>query len=197
MATAVIRQGQYIDQYKIDDLGGDYDNYLIYISHGLSELVIQVSSIDYTTSKENLLCWNDGEVLECPDDDLGGGVFLMPVLKQLEDILVAGGLSVGADLTDLAEKAIYLAFWYEYRTRKVFEDALAEMVLEGLNELQQRRSLKYVIFGNGIDLVTAQSLANDRVNSSIIPTYNDLNIATVPLQDRRLLSIFGEVGWFE
>jgi len=196
-ATAVLRQGQYIDQYKFDAPGTDFDNHLIFFSHRVNEAVIQISSIDYHTSKESLLCWGDSDITECPDDDIGGGVLRSPAIVLLNTIQTEGGVTVGADLTDLAEKSIYLAFWFEYRAHKVFQDSLAEMVLEGLNELQQRRSLKYVIFGNGVDFDTSQAVANNWITNGIQPTYNDLNLATMPLQDRRLLILFNEVGWFE
>ena len=198
-ATAEYKQGVYIDQYKIIDPGGPNDNNLIFISHKVNEVVIQVSSIDHHTSKEALLCWEDNSILECPDDDLNppNEVWRMPVLKQLDDIMVAGGVTYVGDLTDLGEKAIYLAFWFEYMGHNVFQDALAEMITEGLNELQQRRSLKYVIYGNGVDLTTAQAVANNWITNGIQPTYDDLGLATIPLQYRRVLKLFGEVGWFE
>lgn len=197
MATAVLRQGVDIDQYKIDDLGGPHDNNLVYISHGLSEVVIQTSSIIYTTSKENLLCWNDGTVLECPDDDLGGGVFRMPVLKQLNDIMVAGGVTVGADLTDLAEKAIFRAFWHEYVLENVIDNLLVELDTLVLNDLQLKRNLRSVYFGNGVDWITAKTIADARIDSGTIATHNDYGLATVSLQYRRMLILFGAVGWFE
>jgi hypothetical protein len=198
-ATAEYKQGALVDQYKIIDVGGPNNNNLIFISHKVNELVIQVSSVDTHTSKEALLCWEDNSILECPDDDLDppNEVWRMPVMKQLNDIMVEGGVTYVGDLTDLAEKSIYLAFWFEYVGHNVFQDALAEMILEGLNELQQRRSLKYVIFGNGIDLTTSQAIANNWITNGIQPTYDDLGLATIPLQYRRVLKLFGEVGWFE
>lgn len=199
MATSTIRQGEFIDQYAIEDPGNasGFDNNRIYISHQVNEVVIQVSGANYYTSQEALLCWDDPDIIECPNDDIGGGVLRMPALSFLADIQDAGGVTVGADLSELQEKAIYLAFWHEYRTKKLVTDSLAQMAVEGLNENQRRRALKFIYFGNGIDITTAQSLANDRVTNGIIATYNDYNLATVPLQDRRLLKLFGEVGWFE
>ena len=196
MATAVLRQGDYVDQYKIDDPGGPYDNNLIYIAHRVNEVVVQVSSVNYHTSQEALLCWTDNSIPECPDDLVGSPLdYRMPVVKFLDDIMAAGGVSIGADLTELAEKGIYLAFWFEYRTQKVWRDALAEMIAEGMNALQQRRSLKYVIYGNGVPLATAQAVANNWITNSVQPTYKDLSLATIPRQDRRLLKLFGAVGW--
>ena len=199
MATVTIRQGVWLDHYKFDDPGGVNDNKIVVIAHQISEVFVQTSSVNYHTFKEDLGCWNDAEVLECPDDDLDppNGVWRHPVLKQLNDIMLAGGAIVGANLTDLQEKAYYLAFWFEYRTHKVFEDGLAQMVLDGQNTLQQVRHLKYLINGNGVDITTASAIASNWVDNSIQPTYNDLGLATIPLQDRRLLKIFGEVGWFE
>ena len=199
MASAVVRSGEYIDQYAIDDPGNvsGLDNIRIFISHGLTEVVVQVSGINTHTYQESLLCWNDGTILECPDDDIGGGVARMPAIAFLEEQFLAGTVTTGAPLTDLAEKAIYLAFWHEYRTAKVITDSIAEMVTELLNDLQQRRALKYIYFGLGIDLVTAQALANDRITNGVAATYTDYGLATVPLQDRRLLILFGSVGWFE
>jgi len=198
-ASAVVRSGEYIDQYAISDPGNvsGLDNVRVIISFGVTEVVIQASGIDNNTSKESLLCWNDNTILECPDDDVGGGVARMPALAFLEEQFLAGTVTVGAPLSDLRQKAIYLAFWHEYRTEKVVEDSIAEMVLEGLNAVQQRRALKYIYFGLGIDLVTAQALANNRITNSIQATYDEYGLATVPQQDRRLLILFGEVGWFE
>lgn len=198
-ATAVLRQGVFIDQYKIDDPGNasGFDNNLLFFSHRVNEVVLQVSSVNTHTSKENLLCWGDSEVVECPGDPDGQGGILSPVIYFLEQILLANGVTVGADLTDLAEKSIYLAFWHEYRTHKLVEDSIAEMVTEGLNELQQRRALKFIYFGNGIDIVTAQALANNRITNGVSATYDEYGLATMPLQDRRLLKLFGQVGWFE
>lgn len=198
MATAVLRQGAFIDQYAIDDPGNasGFDNNRIFISHNVAEVVIQVSGANLHTSSESLLCWDDPSVIECPDDDLGGGVFRMPVLKFLNDIMVAGGVTVGAALTDLAEKSIYLAFWHEYRTKKLVTDSITEMTTEGLNAVQQKRALKFIYFGNGVDIITAKTLADARIDSGSIAAYGDYNLATMPLQDRRLLLLFGEVGWF-
>lgn len=199
MATATLRQGVFVDQYAIDDPGNasGFDNNRVFISHQVNEVVIQVSGVNLHTSSEALLCWDDPDILECPDDDIGGGVSRMPVLTFLDGIMLAGGVTVGVDLTDLQEKSIYLAFWHEYRTKKLVTDSIAEMVTEGLNATQQRRALKFIYFGNGIDIVTAQALANDRITNGVIATYGDYGLATIPLQDRRLLKLFGEVGWFE
>lgn len=199
MATATIRQGQFIDQYAIDDPGNasGFDNNRIFISHQVNEVVIQVSGVNKHTSSEALLCWDDPDIIECPNDDIGGGVLRMPTLSFLADIQDAGGVVVGADLSDLQEKSIYLAFWHEYRTKRLVTTSIEEMALEGLNENQRRRALKFIYFGNGIDITTAQQLANDRITNGIVATYDDYNLATIPLQDRRLLKLFGEVGWFE
>lgn len=199
MATAVHRQGEFIDQYAIDDPGNasGFDNIRIIISHGLSEVLIQTSGVDFTTSKANLLCWNDPDVVECPNDDIGGGVYREPEIMLLEEIFLAGGVTVGADLADLREKEIYLGFWHEYRTAKVIDDVIVELDLLGLNDLQKVRNLRSVYFGLGIDWTTSQTLAQNRINNSIEATYVDYNLATVPLQDRRLLILFGTVGWFE
>lgn len=198
-ATAVARDGVFITQYAIDDPGNasGFDNNRVFISHQVAEVVIQVSGVNTHTSSEDLLCWDDPDLLECPDDDLGGGVFRMPVLKLLNDIQVAGGVTNGVALTDAAEKSIYLAFWHEYRTKKLVTDTIAEMVTEGLNAIQQKRGLKFVYFGNGVDIITAKILADDRIDNGTIATYADYGLATIPLQDRRLLKLFGEVGWFE
>lgn len=197
--SAVYRQGQFIDQYAIDDPGNasGFDNNRVFISHQVNEVVIQVSGVNQHTSSEALLCWDDPDILECPDDDLGGGVFRMPVLKFLNDIMVAGAVTVGADLSDAAEKSIYLAFWHEYRTKKLITDSVAEMAIEGLNAVQQKRALKFIYFAQGVDLVTAKTLADDRIDFGTIATYGDYGLATIPLHDRRLLKLFGEVGWFE
>lgn len=192
-ATAVHRPGDYLNQYKIDDVGGEHDNKIVYIADKIAEIVIQASGVDYTTSKESLRCWARGyyDDVDCPTEATD------PVLVFLESIMIAGNVTHGAWLTDLQEKKVYLAYWNEYKLKKLVVDALAEMDTEGLNDLQKRRALKYIYFGHGIDLLTAQSIANARVINSIVATYDDLGLATIPLQDRRLLKLFGEVGWFE
>jgi len=197
-ATAVIRQGDFIDQYAIDDPGNPsgFDNNRIYISHKVAEVVIQESGANTHTRSESLLCWEDSEEVLCPDDDIGGGVMRMPTVVFLDDIMLSGGVTVGADLTELQEKLIYLAFWHEYRTKKLITDTIAEMDLEGLNATQQKRGLKFVYFGNGIDIVTAKTLADARIDFGTVATYDEYDLATIPLQDRRLLRLFGEVGWF-
>lgn len=191
-ATAVLRQGDFIDQYKIDDPGNPsgFDNRILYLSHQVSEIVVQMTGVNYATYSETLGCWSDHEE-PCPT------VETAPTLFFLDSIMAAGGVSVGADLTELQEKAVYLAFWHEYKMKKMATDSLAEMDLEGMNDLQKRRALKYIYFGHGVDLATAQSIANDRVISGTVAHYVDYGLATVPLQDRRLLKLFGEVGWFE
>lgn len=197
-ATSVERHGtpNYITQYKISDAGGEFDNVIVYLPFGLLETVIQVSSTDFHTSKENFGCWYDSDITECPDDDIGGGELRSPTLVFLDNIFAAGNNTKGADLSELATKKIYLAFWHEYKMQKLAADSVAEMVLEGMNALQQRRSLKYVYFGNGIDLSTAQSIANNYITNGIMPTYDDYGLATMPQQDRRLLKLFGDSDWF-
>lgn len=199
MATAVIRQGEFIDQYAIDDPGNasGFDNNRVFISHQVNEVVIQQSGVNHRTSKEALLCWDDPDITECPNDDIGGGVPRMPVLTFLDSIQAAGGVTVGAPLSQAAERLIYLAFWHEYRTRKLITDTLAEMDVEGLNNQQKKRGLRFVYFGNGVDIVTAKTLADARVNDGTRATYDQYGLATVPQHDRRLLKLFGEVGWFE
>lgn len=200
MATATLRQGNFIDQYKIEDSGGEFDNHLIFISFQVTDVVYQTSSLDTETFKTSLLCWEDPDLTECPDDIIDIGppiVYREPIIKFLDDIMAAGGVTVGADLTDLAEKSIYLAFWHEYRTAKVITDSIAEMVTEGLNDNQQKRALKYIYFGLGIDFNTSKTIADARINSSTVANYDDYNLATVPLQDRRLLILFGDAAWFD
>ena len=198
-ATVVVRDGEYITQYAISDPGNasGFDNNRVFVSHRIPEVVIQVSGVNFHTSSESYHCWQDTDEVECPDDDIGGGALRSPTLVFLDSILEAQATTQGAPLSNLAEKKIYLAFWHEYRTKKIIRDSVAEMELEGLNSPQKRRSLKFVYYGNGIDFVTAEALANDRINNGTIATYNDYNLTTMPLQDRRLLKLFGEVGWFD
>lgn len=193
------REGDFIDQYKIDDVGNPYHNHIFYYSHQVAEIVIQKSSVLYATESESLLCWSDNEETLCPDDVISTDpiVYRMPGIMALETIMMESGVTMGAPLTELQEKAIYLAFWHEYKMKKVATDSIAEMEVEEMNALQQRRALKYIYFGHGIDMTTAQSIANARITNSIVATYDDYNLATVPLQDRRLLKLFGEVGWFD
>lgn len=196
-ATAEYKRGEYVDQYKIIDVGGPYNNHVVWIAAQVTEVTIQLSSVNTHTFSESLLCWDDPDITECPDDDLGGGVFRMPVLKQLNDIMVANNVVPVGFLTVLGEKSVYLAFWNEYKLKKLITDSLAQMVLDGYNDLQKVRSLRFVFVGNGIDPAVALTLAQARVNQSIIHTYDELGLATIPLPDRRLLKLFGEVGWFE
>lgn len=198
-ATAIVREGEFVAQYNLSDPGNasGFDNNRVFVSHQIAEVVIRVSGANAHTSSESWLCWSDPDETLCPDDDIGGGIMRMPVLKFLADIQIAGEVTRGANLTDLQEKAIYLAFWHEYRTKRLVTTSIAEMVTEGLNATQQRRGLKFIYFSNGVDLATAQALANDRINNGTIATYEDYGLATMPLQDRRLLKLFSEVGWFE
>ena len=73
MATAVLRQGVYLDQFKIDDPGNasGFDNYLLIFSFKVQELIKQVSSVNFHTFKEDQLCWGDHSVVECPCDYAG------------------------------------------------------------------------------------------------------------------------------
>jgi len=202
MATAVVRSGQFIDQYAISDPGNasGFDNNRVFISHKVAEVVIQESGANTHTRSESLLCWEDPDETLCPQDDTdpGPGVeYRSPTLVFLDNIMATGGVTVGAPLSLPREREIYLAFWHEYRTKKLVTDSIAEMDVEGLNNTQKRRALKYIYFGNGVDITTAQSLANNHITNGVIATYMDYNLATIPLHDRRLLKLFGEVGWFE
>lgn len=199
MATATIRQGEYIDQYKISDPGNvsGFDNNILYFSHQVQEVVKQVSSVNHHTFKEDLLCWDNPDELTCPCEDDGQGGILSPTICFLDSIMAANGIIVGADLTDEAEKLIYLAFWHEYRTETQIENMLAEMEIELLNELQKKRGMKFAYMSQGVDIVTAKTIADNRVDNGIKATYDDYGFATIPLHDRRLLKLFGEVGWFE
>lgn len=197
-ATAVLRQGTYIEQYNISDPGNvsGFDNNRVFISWKTAEVVIQVSGANKHTSSESLYCWEDPDVIECPDDDIGGGVLRSPVLVFLNNIMLERGVTIGARLNGIAERSIYLAFWHEYRTKRLVTTSVARMALDGLNATQQRRALKFIYFGNGIDIVTAQSLANARINSGTVATYDQYNLNNIPIQDRRLIKLFGEAGWF-
>lgn len=196
-ATAEYKQGEFIDQYKIIDVGGPNNNNLVFLAHQVPEVVIQVSSVNHHTSKENLLCWDNPEVLECPDDDLGGGVFRMPVLKQLNDIMLAGGVIYVGDLTDLGEKAIYRSFWYEYTIKGAINTIMADAYFVALNDLQKVRNLRSVYYGNGLDSAVALSISQNYINNGVEPTHDDLGLATASLQYRRWLRLFGHTGWFE
>ena len=132
MATAEYKKGEFIDQYKIIDVGGPNNNNLVFLAFQIPEVVVQTSSVNNITFKENLLCWDDSTVTECPDDDIGGGVIRMPVLNQLNDIMVAGGVTYVGSLTDLAEKAIYRAFWYEYTIKGVVNTIMADAYFTAL-----------------------------------------------------------------
>ena len=197
-ATTVLRNGVNIDQYKISDPGNvsGYDNHIVYITRGAAEVVIQVSGVNKRTFKESMYCWEDVDVVECPTDDIGGGVLRSPVLVFLESILNDVGSIRGATITPATERLIYLAFWHEYGIKKLITDSLAEMELEGFNPTQKRARLKYVYFGNGIDLATSQALAVDRVTNGTIANYTDYNLVNVPVQDRRLIKLFGNSGWY-
>lgn len=197
MATAEYKKGEFIDQYKIIDVGGPNNNNLVFLAFNIPEVVVQTSSVNRNTFKENLLCWDSSEVLECPDDDLGGGVFRMPVLKQLNDIMIAGGVTHVGNLTDLGEKAIYRAFWYEYTIKGVVSTIMADAYFTALNDLQKVRNLRSVYYGNGIDSTTALSIAQNYINNGIEPKHDELGLATAPLQYRRWLRLFGPTGWFD
>ena len=197
MATAEYKKGEFIDQYKIIDVGGPNNNNLVFLAFQIPEVVVQTSSVNHITFKENLLCWDDSTVVECPDDDIGGGVIRMPVLNQLNDIMVAGGVTYVGSLTDLAEKAIYRAFWYEYTIKGVINTIMADAYFTALNDLQKVRNLRSVYYGNGIDSTTALSIAQNYINNGVEPTHDDLGLATASLQYRRWLRLFGATGWFD
>ena len=199
MATAVIRQGEFIDQYKIDDPGNasGFDNTLLFFAFQVPEVVRQTSSVNFHTFKENLLCWDDSTEPTCPCDSDGEGGQLSPAICFLDTIMAAGGVTVGADLTEAAENSIYLAFWHEYRTQNQMQIMLDEMTLQGLNDLQKQRGMKFAYLSQGVDITTANTIADAWVNSSILPTYDDYGLATIPVQDRRLLKLFGHTGWFD
>lgn len=197
MATAEYKKGEFIDQYKIIDVGGPNNNNLVFLAFQIPEVVVQTSSVNNITFKENLLCWDDSTVTECPDDDIGGGVIRMPVLNQLNDIMVAGGVTYVGSLTDLAEKAIYRAFWYEYTIKGVVNTIMADAYFTALNDLQKVRNLRSVYYGNGIDSTTALSIAQNYINNGVEPTHDDLGLATASLQYRRWLRLFGATGWFD
>jgi len=198
MATATLRQGEFIDQYKIDDPGNasGFDNNLFYLAFQVQEVVRQTSSVNYHTFKEDLLCWDNSEEPTCPCDSDGQGGQLSAGLCYLDSLMVAGNIIVGADLTIAAEDSIYLAFWHEYRTQNQMQIMLDQMVLEGLNALQQQRGMKFAYMSQGVEITTANGIANDWVNNSILPTYNDYGLAGIPTHDRRLLKLFGQSGWF-
>jgi len=199
VATATLRQGEFIDQYKIDDPGNEsgYDNHIFYIAFQVPEIVRQVSSINFHTFKEDLLCWEDGENPDCPCDDDGQGGQLSAGICYLDSIMAAAGIIVGADLTEAAENLIYLAFWHEYRTQNQMDLMLEEMIVQGLNELQQKRGMKFAYMSQGVDIVTANGIADNWINNGIKPTYDEYGLATIPVQDRRLLKLFGHTGWFD
>lgn len=199
MATAEYKQGEYIDQYKIIDVGGPHNNNLVFLAFNIPEVVVQTSSVNHQTSKENLLCWDDPDVVECPNDDLDppNEDWRMPVLKQLDDIMAAGGVTYVGDLTDLGEKAIYRAFWYEYTIKGVVNTIMADAYFTPLNDLQKVRNLRSVYYGNGLDSATALSISQNYINNGIEPTHDELGLATVSLQYRRWLRLFGATGWFD
>ena len=197
MATAEYKKGEFIDQYKIIDVGGPNNNNLVFLAFQIPEVVVQTSSVNHITFKENLLCWDDSTVTECPDDDIGGGVIRMPVLNQLNDIMVAGGVTYVGSLTDLAEKAIYRAYWYEYVIKGAVNTIMADAYFTALNDLQKVRNLRSVYYGNGIDSTTALSISQNYINNGVEPTHDDLGLATASLQYRRWLRLFGATGWFD
>ena len=199
MATAEYKKGEFIDQYKIIDVGGPNNNNLVFLAFQIPEVVVQTSSVNHITFKENLLCWESSEVLECPNDDLDppNESWRMPVLKQLDDIMVAGGVTYVGSLTDLAEKAIYRAYWYEYVIKGAVNTIMADAYFTALNDLQKVRNLRSVYYGNGIDSTTALSISQNYINNGVEPTHDDLGLATASLQYRRWLRLFGATGWFD
>jgi len=198
MATAVLRQGEFIDQYKIEDIGNasGFDNNLFFFTFQAQEVVRQASSVDYHTFKEDLLCWDNAEEPTCPCDSDGQGGQLSAGLCFLDSIMVAGGVTVGADLTIPAEELIYLAFWHEYRTENQMANMLAQMEVELLNDLQKKRGMKFAYMSQGIDIVTAKAIADPWIDTGTRPTYAQYGLDGIPAHDRRLLKLFGHSGWF-
>jgi len=198
MATAVLRQGEFIDQYKIDDPGNasGFDNNLFFISFQVQEVVRQTSSVNFHTFKEDLLCWDNSEEPTCPCDSDGQGGQLSAGLCFLDSIMLAGGVTVGADLTVAAEEMVYLAFWHEYRTQNQMQIMLDQMTVEGLNDLQKVRGMKFAYMSQGVDITTANSIAQAWVNTATLPVYTDYGLTRIPQHDIRLLKLFGHTGWF-
>ena len=147
-ASAVSRNGENIDQYNISDPGNvsGFDNYRVYYSHGIAEVVIQISGINTRTISESYYCQEDVDIVECPDDDIGGGVLRSPVLMFLEEIFSQNGVTQGAPITGASERMIYLAFWHEYRTKKLVTDSIAEMVLRAKRHIWQLKGLFFRFF---------------------------------------------------
>lgn len=197
--STIHRQGEFIDQYAITDSDNHsgFNNIRIIISQGVCEALVQYTGIDTRTRKANLLCWCDAEEVLCPDDDIGGGVMREPEIVFLEDIMVAGALTIGADLADLRQKEIYGQFWNEYSLKGSVSTMVSGMVTEGLNALQQKRALKFALYMDGLPLLNAQTVANNYIDVTPELDFADFGIATVPLRFRRVLILFGAVGWFE
>lgn len=196
--TAEFRQGDFVDQYEINDPGNasGFDNHLLYFLHQVNEVVVQLSSANATTFSEALLCWDDPDITECPDDDIGGGIFRMPALVFLAEIQDAASVTYGADLSLAEERLVYLAFWHEYRTKDLISDSLARMDVEELNDLQKKRGLQMVFFAQGIAIEPALLMGEARVEEGTITVYTDYGLEIL-LYNRRLLSLLGAAGPFD
>lgn len=197
-ASVESRSGNSIDQYTLSDPGNvsGFDGYVIYYSRGVPEVVIEVNTTTHRIIKESYYCWEDVDILECPDDDIGGGVFRSPVLMFLEEQFFQGTVTTGAPLTANNERLIFLAFWHAYRTKNLIKTSIDEMVLDGLNAVQQKRALKFIYFGNGIDIITSKALADARIDNGTVARYTSYGLTNIPVQDRRLIKLFGIAGWY-
>lgn len=197
--SAVHREGVYVDQYAITDPDNHsgFNNIRVIIAHNICEVLIQNSGADTRTYKANLLCWCDSSETLCPDDDIGGGVMREPEIVFLNDIMTAGAVTMGDDLSDLRTKEIYGQFWNEYTLKGSVVTMVDSMVTEGLNTTQQKRALKFGLYMDGLPLTNADTVSTAYIDTSAELDFADFGLATVPLRFRRWVKIFGGLGWFE
>ena len=198
-ASATLTNGENIEQYNISDPGNvsGFDGYVLYYSRGIPEVVIEVNTTTHRVIKESFGCEEDPDIVECPTDDIGGGVLRSPVINFLGEIQSQNSVTqIQTPLTAAAERLIYLAFWHAYKAKVLVTQSIDEMVTEGLNALQQKRALKYIYFGNGVDIVTSKTLADARIDNGTVARYDDYGFTNIPQKDRRLIKLFGLAGWF-
>lgn len=208
--TVTNRVGLSIDLYSIDDIGHAYDNHRVVLMQENPIILIQQSGVDFTTWEETRFCEVDGADLRCPWDDIDdvtpGVQYRSPIYMHIWDnCLIVRGADFPRDPSDYwlpgdAERHWFLGFWYEDKIKDIVNDSIAEMELEALNALQQKRALKYILFGHGVPLLGAGGatlMAADRIDNGVVWDYDRINLVTIPQPERNWLRHVGSSNLYD
>jgi len=210
VCTVTNRVGLSIDLYAIDDVGHEYDNRRVVLMFDNPIILIQQTGANETTWEESRFCEVDGDDVRCPWDDIDAGTegiqYRSPIYMHLWDnCTIIRGNDFPRDDNDIwlpgtEERTWFKAFWYEDKIKDIVTDSITEMDIEGLNALQQKRALKFLLFGHGIPLTGAGGatlMAADRIDNSIIWTYEQINLPTIPQPERNWLRHIGSSNLYD